>query len=194
MALSLSDVERVCRSQFPCEVIDKGTNIHGLGHHTFEIIVGQKKNPAYSASDLALPGQRTAPQIVSDSRTIHIPGNWDEEKLLEKIKGIKNSLPENKTLPKFDRKVTGIAGNPEAMYDPELVKRARQQEAQTEQLTTQNDQIVSVLGTITNALSKLEQRLEKLESKKKIGRPPKVKVVADAPASSSGDAELTNSA
>ena len=173
MALSLSEVEQVCRTQFPCEVKDKGSGIHAMGHHTFEIIVGMKKNPAHDKSDGALPGQKTAPPLIPDSRTLHIPGNWDADKLLDKIQGIKNSLPENRSLPNFDKKITGIAGNPEGMYDPELVKKAKQRERQMEQATAQNEQIVATLGTMANALTKLNERLDKLEAKKKPGRKPK---------------------
>lgn len=174
MALSFTDVERICKSQFPCEVKDLGTGVHSLGHHGFEIIVGTKKNPAHTKSDLAIKGRQLAPKEIPDSRTIYVPGNWDEDKLIEKLRGIKASLPENRILPKFDKKMTSIMGNPEQMYDPELVKKAKLQERQAEQMMEHNDQIVQTLETMTNMLTKLNDRIAKLEEKPKRGRKPKV--------------------
>ena len=93
----LDEIEKVINTQFPCKVQDRGYGHHKQGHRGIAIIVGKKENPAYNPTS-PYKEMRNIPKEAPDVRMIYMPGDADENWLVNQVQNIKGSLPENQDL------------------------------------------------------------------------------------------------
>lgn len=174
--LSIQEIERICQSKFNCYVQDKGFGAHSGGKREIHIIVGKKQNPAYDPNNVNMEIRKNKPTIP-DVRIKFIDPSATEKDIIEAIKNINQSLPEDKEL---DVPV-GIATEP-MQSEPQIVNTVNKVVSEENYNSVEKEQdvkkgrdemILGALEDISSAISSLTERVSTLETKKKGGRPKK---------------------
>lgn len=145
------------------------------GVHQYAVVVGTKKNPAFTPGATFDPAKDVLdmtkhPEFIPDTRILNLNGAEDKNAIIAKLDNIKKSLPENREIPKMDDTITSINQNPQKLYaDPaEEAFKAEQERIANHPLTVPAPaapDMTEVLESLMSAVENLTARIENMELK-----------------------------
>ncbi len=173
IAHDTEEIERILNTQFHCKVQDWGYGHHKAGYHSIGIIVGKKDNPGYDPGS-AYKEIRNAPKEVPDVRGMHIPGDADENWLINQAQNIKKTLPDNQNLEFKSDVLEKLQKSNSRQRIEQPQPKPINTEQQDKDLATKekDDQVMSALTDLTDLvgglgkqMGEIGKRVEDLEKK-----------------------------
>jgi len=177
--MDYTQIKQICLTYLG-DVTVKDLGFTAPGMHQFAITVGIKPNPTYleiipedsAFYDKANPTKSFGTPDESDNRILNLNGTEDVNGVIAKLKKIKDTMPENRALPK-EQTMTSIGKEPIlSKEDKEIAEQIKETNKIAEGVpATEPAGLNDFMKEMLDTMEGISKRLESLEAKKKMGRP-----------------------